>query len=703
MIFANRMGIPTAPRPPGRLESWLALAVFVACLAGHFAGAMVGWQSRNLPGVEYRQAQTALSAYFIKEGRDFSLAYPTPVLGKPWSIPLEFPLYQWTVVAVSDVTGLGLTKAGRVVSLACFYLVLPALYLLLGRWRVAPGHRWLVLAVVVTCPLYVFYSRAFLIETMALMFAVWFWVAFERAVTGRSLAWLAVATVVGTGAGLVKVTTFLIYLLPAAGWAIARLWRGRSGGWRRDAVWMFAAVVVPFAATLWWMRFSDAVKLLNPNAQFIRSGESLSFTLGAPATRLSAELWAMKGRFIATQLTWLPMLVACAALAVAVARPRFRELVLCLGVFAAALVAFPILYAYHEYYYLANTVMLMLALGLVLVALAESASPRWMLALAVLTVLAGQAYAYFDRYYPTQQGISAGGDGLTQALHALTGPDDVIVVTGQDWNSMTPYYAQRRALMLRGDVEGNPTQVDAALAALGGEEIGALALAGPVGGRAWLVDRLVARGLEPQPSFYWRDTAVYLRAADRARNLQKLEELTFAEVRVAPAAVLFHEQPVNGWYQVRTLPTSQRATFDGMTPAPVRFFSSYGLTLERAHGRLDFGAHPVTRLVFALPAGRHVLRTSVIFAEDAYRADLPEADATDGVEITLSAVGPGDPARVLGSRLVDPRHRPQDRGRTPLRFEFTLPAAGEVELFVGPGPAGRTTRDWVMLGRLVID
>ncbi len=36
-------------------------------------------------------------------------------------------------------------------------------------------------------------------------------------------------------------------------------------------------------------------------------------------------------------------------------------------------------------------------------------------------------------------------------------------------------------------------------------------------------------------------------------------------------------------------------------------------------------------------------------------------------------------------------------------MEFNLPQAGEVELFVGPGPAGRSTRDWVMLGRLVID
>ena len=94
---------------------------------------MVGWESKNLPGVEYRQAQTAISALFIKQDNNFSLAYPTPVLGKPWSIPLEFPLYQWTVVVVSKQTGLGVTKSGRVVSMACFYLMLPAVYLVMMR------------------------------------------------------------------------------------------------------------------------------------------------------------------------------------------------------------------------------------------------------------------------------------------------------------------------------------------------------------------------------------------------------------------------------------------------------------------------------------------------------------------------------------------------------------------------------------------
>ena len=133
----------TAPAPDPaivRPARW-PLAVFLACLVFHLWGVGVGWESKNLPGVEYRQAQTALSAYFIKEDGDFSLAYPTPVLGKPWSIPMEFPLYQWTVVGVSELTGWGITLSGRLVSIACFYLMLPAVWLLLARWAVAPPWR----------------------------------------------------------------------------------------------------------------------------------------------------------------------------------------------------------------------------------------------------------------------------------------------------------------------------------------------------------------------------------------------------------------------------------------------------------------------------------------------------------------------------------------------------------------------------------
>jgi|CXWL01.1.fsa_nt_gi hypothetical protein len=697
------MTVPQPPPAPGRGETRFALGLFGACLLFHFWAVGVGWESKNLPGVEFRQTQTALSAHFIKLENNFSLAYPTPVLGKPWSIPMEFPLYQWTVVVTGQLTGWGLTKAGRAVSIACFYLCLPAVFLLLARWQVAPGRRWLVLAVVVTCPLYIFYARAFLIETMALMFALWFWVALERAVAGRSLPWLALASVAGAGAGLVKVTTFMLYLLPVGVWAVRRLWRGRAdGSWRQELAWLSGVMAVPVIASWWWLHFADATKALNPMADFLNSMAVRDFTLGTWQIRISAENWAKIARIVGEKLTWWPALAGCAVLAGFASRARGREILFCTGGFAAALLCFPVLYAVHDYYYVANTVFLLFAVGLVLVALAESTRPRWLVNLAILTVMGGQVYHYLDYYYPTQRAFSPGGDGLTQSLRALTRPNEYLIIIGQDWNSMLPYYAQRRALMLRDVEERESSRVDPALAALTDEKPGALLITGPWENQTVLLQRIAALGLETKPLCVWHDISVFLPATRRAESLLLLQQQPYHEVDLAPGVEFPPERLTGVWCDVANLSPRYRRMFQAMRPTPVRFWSSFGPGMSMMGGKPAFGGHPVTRLVFQLAAGAYSLRTTVELPVVTY-VDMDTSDRTDGVEITLAALGPDEARQVLYTRLLDPLNIRADRGPQPLEIAFYLEQAAEVELFFGPGPKGRDTRDWILLGDLVIE
>lgn len=698
------MESPAAVSEPSRLEGRLAVALFLLCLAFHFWGVQVGWRSRNLPGGEFRQAQTALSAYWIKQENNFSLAYPTPVVGKPWSVPMEFPLYQWTVVVTGKLTNWSLTKAGRAVSIACFYLALPAVFLLLRRWNVAPRHRWLVLALVVTCPLYIFYARAFLIETMALMFSLWFWVAFERAVAERSKAWLGLAMLAGTGAGLVKVTTFILYLLPAGVWAAIRLWQNRRTVWKTDFVWMAATVALPFAATLWWLRFADATKALNPLGVEFTSANLRSFNFGWAGTHLSPELWATKARIVSEQITWLPVVLLCCAVAVLGGRTRWKEILGCVICFGSVLVVFPVLYAHHDYYYVANTVLLLLAMGLALVALAESRMARWLVWGAALLVIVGQGWRYLEHYYPGQQAISPGGDGLTTSLRALTNPDDVIVVLGQDWNSITPYYAQRRAVMLRDHAARDAGRVEQVLAMLEGEKLGALVIVGQRDGEQWLIDRASVRGLGREPLYVWHDARVFVPQARRTELLHAILENPFHEVKLAPGVEVPRENLSGQWLEVDALRPWNRAHFAGMNPRPVRFWASFGPGVDGSSGHAMYGAHPVMRLVFALSAGVHTLRSSLQMPLDAYRLDLPDSETTDGVEVSLFALGPGEERQQLATRSFNPRLNPDDRGTLrPLEFRFTLEQAGEIELFFGPGPAGKDTRDWIQLGPLKIE
>src|ERR1700733_12178228 len=96
--------------------NFLALTI-LAAIALVFGIAVLGrrWNDPLLGMHSFRQTQTAITAYWILRGSPW-FAYHTPVLGAPWSIPYEFPMYQLVVAAVVKLTGLQLDPAGRLVS-----------------------------------------------------------------------------------------------------------------------------------------------------------------------------------------------------------------------------------------------------------------------------------------------------------------------------------------------------------------------------------------------------------------------------------------------------------------------------------------------------------------------------------------------------------------------------------------------------------
>ena len=98
-----------------RLKSqWaLVLAVAVGAFATWFA-----FRYARQPILEqdaFRQTLTALTSYWmIEEGWSFS--YQTPVVGYPWKLPFEFPLYQSVVALVAWAGQWPLEPVGRLVS-----------------------------------------------------------------------------------------------------------------------------------------------------------------------------------------------------------------------------------------------------------------------------------------------------------------------------------------------------------------------------------------------------------------------------------------------------------------------------------------------------------------------------------------------------------------------------------------------------------
>ncbi len=698
------------------LKTRLILGIFLLALAFSLWGISIEWTNPNLYGNEFRQTQTAISAQFIQRENNFSLAYPTPIFGKPWSIPFEFPLYQWAVVATSNGTGLSLASAGRLVGAVCFYAGLPALLLLLSFLRLTKTHGLIVLSLIVTCPLYIFYARAFLIETMALMFGLWYLAALVKAIEQRSLGWLVLVNIAGIGAGLVKVTTFMVFLLPALGGSLWWLWQSRprenGSTWNtllRTTAWLVASHALPFAATLWWLHFSDRIKLLNPNSAIFTSADLRVFIFGA-GHRFDPATWRLHWKIISEEIAGPVTLITGILITVFFSRRWWLQIVGCVGLYFLVQAIFPVLYAAHTYYHVASAFLLISALGFAVVGVFEAKRLPRIVPFALWMLFIGlQARTYFKTDYLFQSTHGNTG-GLVDALKAITRPEEILIIAGNDWSSIIPYYTGRRALMLRSDVTHDEIHLRKSFALLKGEPVAALVLMDGERENA-LLRRLATEyfGIETDASLTCQNrgsnSLIYLNQQLRidAQVVLKKRKGYFEGVDVVEKTIPVANLLAGAVFDYTQVLPRHRHLFHGMNPRPVRFYSTFGPELwdENKPNQERYAAHPDTKLWFQLPPGHHRLTTALEVLAGAYQG-VPYPDASDGVELVAAAIGRNGNRKILQQRYFNPRDNPADRGLQPIDWSFDLPANTELELSVNAGPKGNAARDWTGLSAIVI-
>src|SRR5882757_9798087 len=108
---------PAASDRPLVLIFWLMLVVALWSWS-------LTWSGPITDRHDFRQLQTAISAHWLKQD-GFRLNYETPLFGPPWSIPMEFPVYQWCVATFSRLTGVPLIQSGRATSILFSLATLP--------------------------------------------------------------------------------------------------------------------------------------------------------------------------------------------------------------------------------------------------------------------------------------------------------------------------------------------------------------------------------------------------------------------------------------------------------------------------------------------------------------------------------------------------------------------------------------------------
>lgn len=448
--------LPGSALPRRRPLAWATGRAGLVLLLTMFAVALlIRLPTLDQPLLEkhgFRQTQTAFTArLFHEEGVD--LLHPKlPLLDRREEVPFEFPLFQ---AAAAGVMSFGVAPDTALRATSLFFFLLSALLVyLVARDLIGPKTALASTAVFLFSPFGFVWSRASLIEYLAVAASLgWFWAGIRwRHLRHRPYALLAAAS--GAVAMLVKPTTAAFWIIPllvhetapsAQGW---RSWLVR----RRDPV-LAATIVVPLIAGLAWTRHADAIKAADPATAWLTSRALADWNFGTIEQRLTRQSWTAIGSRVSRLLVGLPFWLFAVALGFVFHTARRRWTLVAIAASAVGTVAvFFNLYVVHDYYLSAVSAQISILLGVAILGILRLSRPRRRKLMGALVVVWVGTFAFFsfDYWRPLFRQV-ADSDRvlpLSREIREHTSPDDRILFDSLDWSPAVPYYAERKGIMI---------------------------------------------------------------------------------------------------------------------------------------------------------------------------------------------------------------------------------------------------------------
>ena len=461
------------PGEPGRTNHERLLDVLIVLALIYSAAILAAsWNRPILDLHGFRQTQTAVTTYWLLHGGHW-IAYETPIVGYPWTLPFEFPLFQWIAAAVSR-TGLTVDQAGRLTSWLFFLAGLPLSGQVLRRLGVKASLIKTFWVLWLFSPLYVFWSRSFMIESCAVTLAIAFLaavaaqqgLALEGRTRRRPVQGLLVIAMVSFAvmAALVKITTFVDISLAGGLFTLWSMERGRRAGWKPAELLGLvapaaAAVVAALVVTHAWVDYSDGLKSTGLISVDMTSSVLRDWNFGT-RRMLDPDMWrrVIFGRTL-IDATGSPLPLFGSLLAAGFLRGSRPLILAALLLYLAPFFIFTNVNWVHDYYQFANAMFAILAVAAGIDAVRHVADapgagaglnwPRLSVIL-LLSVVALELTSFYARFWPTirEDGWDQRTIAIADVVRRTTAPDSVVFGIGLDWTSELAYYSQRRAVML---------------------------------------------------------------------------------------------------------------------------------------------------------------------------------------------------------------------------------------------------------------
>ncbi len=438
----------------------LYFGVIIGVLASLFVLA-AGFSKGILDFHEFRQAQTALTTYWMTKGGDL-LAYETPVIGYPWTIPFELPVFQW-VSALVSLSGLSIIESSRFVSWVFFIVFIGFMAATLRRLNTASSVILIFATLTLCSPLYLFWSRTVMIESTAIMFGAVFLFGLIGYLNRPNFIDATLLFIGLTLCCLVKVTTLLSFAAFAGIITLWFLYQAHLGGKTIAELVKLAfvpalAAVIAFALLLLWLDFTDDLKARNPFGEVLTTSGISLFTMGTLWQRLDPASWLeiFFGRAVRDSVI-SPVLVILAGWAIYRTRFMVWPAVISMFLYILPFVVFTNLHLVHNYYQYANAFFLILFMSIGTVATGKlnlrifaawSETRRHSTFLGALVIL--QLFFFslgYWKFITKDQSIEP-ATAVGAYLGEVVKPNQVAFSFGNSWSSVHSLLSQRRVITL---------------------------------------------------------------------------------------------------------------------------------------------------------------------------------------------------------------------------------------------------------------
>jgi hypothetical protein len=395
--------------------------------------------------VSQRETQTAISSYYIKNQQSGLFDYITPIVGYPWAVPLEFPIYQYITAKTSGIF-LPLNDNGRVISFLFFLVSLFMAFKILRILKLSLNQAYLFLALFVSSPIYLSYSLTFTIETTALFFAILYLYLFLLYLEERKLIILILVVCSGMLAALTKITTWVatvaVICFVTAYISLRKL--RKKEPFIKELLPQLMIIIIPLISGHLWTVYTDGIKMKNPLGAQITSSALSAWNFGTLEQKLSLGQWLyFLGRSLTGIFGVIGLLIPFILLYVYIKKKQRQVLdkkllYLSLVVFFCGPIIFTNLYFQHDYYIIAGGIYLIFFIFLMF---KDSMKTLFFIALIISNLVTAFLYLQLKQinYYNPQN------QQIVQSIKSV--PDQyTMIVFGASYDSFIPYYSQKKAM-----------------------------------------------------------------------------------------------------------------------------------------------------------------------------------------------------------------------------------------------------------------